>query len=342
MKVAEHPALLAMNTFGVSAKAGLQIEVESEEDVLLLPAFDRKRDFVLGGGSNVLFVEDVPGTVFMNRIRGIEVIDEDTEQALVEVGAGENWHDLVSWCLRRQLHGLENLALIPGMAGAAPIQNIGAYGVELASVLDAVTAWDWHSSAWTVLDAEQCGFSYRDSIFKSTDDGRYFITSIRLRLAKHFRAQLNYGDLKAELDSAGVTRPSAADVFAAVIRLRRRKLPDPAVQGNAGSFFKNPVVSQDQLEFLLQRHPALPVWNMGQNEAKISAAWMIEHCGLKGYQHGGAAVSTQHALVLLNNNQASGRAILQLARHVQKEVQQQFGVSLEPEPRIYLGSRTAC
>lgn len=341
MKVAEHPALLGMNTFGVSARAGLLIEVESEEDVLLLPAFDRTRDFVLGGGSNVLFVEDVPGTVFMNRIRGIEVIDEDKEQALVEAGAGENWHELVSWCLRRHLHGLENLALIPGMAGAAPIQNIGAYGVELASVLDAVTAWDWQSSTWTVLDVEQCGFSYRDSIFKTPDEGRYFITSIRLRLTKQFRAQLNYSELKTELDRAGVSHPLAADVFAAVIRLRRRKLPDPSVQGNAGSFFKNPVVSLDQLEFLRQRHPALPVWNMGPNEAKISAAWMIEHCGLKGYQHRGAAVSTQHALVLLNQNNASGRAVWQLARRVQEEVQRQFGISLEPEPRIYLGSWTA-
>jgi UDP-N-acetylmuramate dehydrogenase len=341
MKVAEHPSLLERNTFGVSASAGLLIEVESEEDVLALPGFDPTRDFVLGGGSNVLFVEDIPGTAFLNRIRGIEVIDEDEERALVEAGAGENWHELVSWCLRRQLYGLENLALIPGLVGAAPIQNIGAYGVELASVLDAVTAWDWHSAAWAVLSKEQCGFGYRDSVFKAHCNGRYLITSIRLRLAKRFRAQLNYSGLQEELDGAGISHPAAADVFAAVIRLRQKKLPDPAATGNAGSFFKNPVISLDQLESLHLRFPNLPVWDMGQNEAKISAAWMIEQCGLKGYQRDGAAVSAQHALVLLNQNNASGLAIWRLARHVQEEIQLRFGIRLEPEPRIYLGSEQA-
>ena len=335
MKVREQPSLRALNTFGVCARASLLIEVESEEDVVSLPQLDPQMDFVLGGGSNVLFVTDVPGTVFLNRIAGIEVIEENAHDALIEAGAGENWHGLVCWTLRRGLYGLENLSLIPGLAGAAPMQNIGAYGVELAPMLESVTAWDWQTAGWVVLNNEQCGFGYRDSRFKSAQAGRYFITSIRLRLHKHFHAQLEYSGLQEELESTGVSHPAAADVSAAVIRLRQRKLPDPAVQGNAGSFFKNPVISLDRLESLRGRFPALPAWTLSATEAKIPAAWLIENCGLKGYQHQGAAVSERHALVLLNRNKASGLAIWQLAQHVQCQVRLRFGITLEPEPRIY-------
>jgi len=335
MKVAENPSLQAMNTFGVPAHGNLLLEVENEEDVLSLPQFDQARDFILGGGSNVLFVSDVPGTVFLNRIGGIETVEENAHEALIEVGAGENWHGLVTWSVGRGLYGLENLALIPGLVGAAPIQNIGAYGVELASVLDSVTAWDWHKANWAVLNNGQCSFDYRDSIFKSAQAGRYFITSIRLRLQKSFNAQLDYPDLNEELHSAAVGRPRAADVYEAVIRLRRRKLPDPVLQGNAGSFFKNPVIPVDQLQSLRLSFPSLPAWTMGDERAKISAAWMIEHCGLKGHRHRGAAVSTQHALVLVNQDNATGLAIWQLAQRVQHEVQRRFGIVLEPEPKIY-------
>jgi len=336
MKVEERPSLFAMNTFGVPAHAALLVEVDNEEDLLSMPSFNPARDFVLGGGSNVLFVDDVPGTVFLNRISGIEIIEKDDQHALVEVGAGENWHRLVNWTLDRQLFGLENLALIPGLAGAAPIQNIGAYGVELASVLEFVSAWDWHTASWVVLKNEQCKFSYRDSIFKSGSAERYFITSIGLKLARQFHPQLNYSGLQDALNEAGIRRPAAADVLAAVIRLRQNKLPDPAVEGNAGSFFKNPVVSLDRLEDLRRRFPSIPVWKLNDSEAKISAAWMIEQCGLKGHQHLGASVSTRHALVLLNQGGAQGISIWQLAKKVQEQVRQKFGVELEPEPRIYL------
>lgn len=336
MKVVEHPSLLALNTFGVAAHASLLVEVENDEDVLSVPRFDPAQDFVLGGGSNVLFVSDVPGTVLLNRISGIEVVAQDEQQALVEVGAGEIWHGLVTWSLRQGLYGLENLALIPGLAGAAPMQNIGAYGVELASLLDSVTAWDWQTASWAVLDREQCSLGYRDSLFKSAQAGRYFITSIRLRLQKQFSAQLHYPGLEEELHGAGIRQPTAADVCAAVMRLRQRKLPDPAVAGNAGSFFKNPLLGQDQFEILRGQFPSLPAWPMDDQRVKVSAAWMIEQCGLKGYQHNGAAVSRRHALVLLNRHQASGLDIWQLARHVQREVRLRFGITLEPEPRIYL------
>lgn len=335
MKVKERPSLREMNTFGVSAQAALLVEVNDEEDVLSMPSYDPARDFVLGGGSNVLFVDDVPGTVFLNRIKGIEIIESDKEHALIEVGAGENWHRLVTWSVQQGLFGLENLAMIPGLAGAAPIQNIGAYGVELSSVLEFVCAWDWQTSSWVVLSNEQCGFRYRDSIFRSTSAERYFITSIRLRLARRFRPRLDYGGLKETLAGAGVAHPAATDVMMAVIRLRQKKLPDPAVEGNAGSFFKNPVVSSERIRSLLERFPDMPVWKVSEREAKVSAAWMIERCGLKGRQHMEAAVSMRHALVLVNQGRARGIAIWQLAEQVQDQVRQQFGVELEPEPRIY-------
>ncbi len=196
MKVLERPSLKSLNTFGVEASAGLLLTIETEEDLLSLPAFDPHMDFVLGGGSNVLFTSDVPGTVFLNRITGKEIISEHGGYAQLEVGAGENWHQLVRWSLDQGLSGLENLSLIPGLAGAAPIQNIGAYGVELSSVLELVTAWDWQNSTWVTFNRDECRFGYRDSFFKSEDTGRYFITSIRLQLNRQFKPQLDYAGLR--------------------------------------------------------------------------------------------------------------------------------------------------
>jgi len=302
---------------------------------LHVPSLDPARDLILGGGSNILLIDDVPGTVLLNRIRGIAVIEENDQYVLVEAGAGENWHGLVSWSIQEGLSGIENLALIPGLAGAAPIQNIGAYGVELSSLLHSVTAWDMHQGKWTVLSGEECGFSYRDSLFKSAQPGRYLITSICLKLAKQFEPQLAYAGLAGTLLAAGITEPVAADVFAAVISMRRSKLPDPAVVGNAGSFFKNPVISRGQLESLLQRFHDLPHWDQGPLFARIPAGWLIEHCQLKGYRLDGAEVSRQHALVLVNCGQASGTAIWKLAQHVQNVVFDRFGIPLEPEPVIY-------
>jgi UDP-N-acetylmuramate dehydrogenase len=334
MKVVEQPSLRALNSFGVAARAGLLIAFDSEEDVLALPAFDPSRDLVLGGGSNLLFVTDVPGTVFHNHILGKAVVDEQDGQALVEVGAGENWHELVCWALDQGLHGLENLSLIPGNAGAAPIQNIGAYGVELASVLDGVTAWDWQRGCWVRFGLEECRLGYRDSRFRSDETDRYLLTSIRLRLSRHFQPQLEYAGLREELAAAGLRRPSAREVSEAVIRIRRRKLPDPARLGNAGSFFKNPLVAAGRAEELVARFPGLPRWPDGAGRSKLSAAWMVEDCGLKGYREGDAAVSERHALVLVNHGAASGRDIAALAATVQRRVRDRFGLLLEPEPRL--------
>jgi len=334
MKVFECPSLGALHTFGVDASAQLLIVIESEEDLLSVPSFDPARDFVLGGGSNVIFVTDVPGTVFQNRILGRGITQTTSEHALLEAGAGENWHDLVRWSLDQGLAGIENLSLIPGQAGAAPIQNIGAYGVELSSVLHGVTAWDWQRCSWTHFDPAACRLSYRDSLFKGEAVDRYLITSIQLHLDRVFHPRLDYAGLREELAESCGDNVSATDVSDAVIRLRRRKLPDPAVNGNAGSFFKNPQVDLEQAEALVATHPGLPVWPATNGRAKLSAAWMIECCGLKGARAGDAAVSTLHALVLVNLGAATGADVLTLAERVQKTVAEEFGVNLEPEPRL--------
>jgi UDP-N-acetylmuramate dehydrogenase len=334
MKVSERSPLKALNSFSVPAMAGLLLTVEREEDLLDLPAFNPSCDLILGDGTNLLLTSDVPGTVFHNRITARSILEDDGQTAVLEIGAGENWHALVRWTLNQQLCGLENLSLIPGSVGAAPIQNIGAYGVELSSVLDRVTAWDWQTSAWVSLGAADCNLAYRDSLFRSGAPTRYLITSIRLRLSRRFEPRLDYAGLREELAARGIARPSALDVSDAVIRLRRRKLPDPARIGNAGSFFKNPIVDADKAARLLADHPELPVWPAGDGAMKLSAAWMIERCGLKGHREGDAAVSARHALVLVNHGAATGPEILRVAQTVQAAVDNEFGVLLEPEPRI--------
>lgn len=332
MKATQNPSLRSLNSFGLDARAALLLEIETEEDLLNAPAFNPRLDLVLGGGSNVVFASNVPGNVFLNRIAGIDIVGESDDDCLVEVGAGENWHRLVRWSLQEGLSGLENLSLIPGSAGAAPIQNIGAYGVELESVIEQVSCWDWQRACWAVFKREECRFGYRDSRFKTVEADRYLVTSIRLRLSRTFRPQLAYQGLQEAL--AGRDRPTALDVSNAIIEIRRRKLPDPDEQGNAGSFFKNPVVGMDTAEELRMRFPALPTWPQDNDRCKLSAAWMIEQCGLKGSRCGAAAVSKQHALVLVNLGSASGSDVLGLASRIQDTVATEFGIQLEPEPRI--------
>jgi UDP-N-acetylmuramate dehydrogenase len=334
MKAVERPSLKALNSFGLEASAALLLAVESEEDVLSLPGYDAACDLVLGGGSNVVLAGDVPGTVFHIRIPGRHVVDEQGDHAMVEIGAGEGWHSLVRWSLERGYSGLENLSLIPGTVGAAPLQNIGAYGVELAEVLDSVTAWDWQRAGWVNFDRDDCRLGYRDSLFKSGCPGRFLITSIRLRLERAFRPRLDYAGLREELSAAGVGRPTALDVSDAIIRIRQRRLPDPATVGNAGSFFKNPVVARAEADALQSRFPGLPAWPQGDGRTKLSAAWMVERCGLKGLREGDAAVSERHALVLVNRGAATGTQVIRLARRIQAIVAEAFGILLEPEPRL--------
>ena len=334
MKLTRNASLKAFNTFGVDASAGLMLTLENEEDLLSLPPFDPGRDFILGGGSNVLIATDIPGTVFHNRITGKEIVDTSNDHAWIEAGAGENWHELVRWALKNNLSGLENLSLIPGLAGAAPIQNIGAYGMELASVLESVTAWDLSLSEWKTFSREDCELAYRDSRFKTAEPGRFLITSIRLRLDRRFRPRLDYSGLGEELSRDSAGQATAIEVSNAVIRLRQRKLPDPATSGNAGSFFKNPVLKRDEGQPLMDRFPGLPAWPLEDGTIKVSAAWMIEHCGLKGHRTGDAGISDRHALVIVNHGAATGEEILRLARNIQSTVHDTFGIMLEAEPRI--------
>ena len=337
MKTEHKVSLKSFNTFGVEANAERLVKLECLEDIGHLSAnsFDREADLVLGGGSNILFCADLPGTLYLNRIKGRNIIGEDDASVLVEVSAGENWHEFVLWALDQGFSGLENLSLIPGLAGAAPMQNIGAYGVEISALMDSVNTYDWRSGEVVNMANEECRFSYRDSRFKSIDPGRFLILSCRLRLPKEFVPCLSYAGLTAELSAMNVDDPNAKQVSDAVVRIRQRKLPDPAVLGNAGSFFKNPEVSTDIAEYLQSQHQQFPVYSVAKKSCKLSAAWMIEQCGWKGFRQGDAGVSEDHALVLVNHGTAKGSEIFSLSEQVAESVLDRFGIVLEREPQVF-------
>ena len=337
MKRSHNASLKHLNSFSVEARAGQILALESEQDLRTLAAehrFNPQNDLVLGGGSNVLFAADLEGNVILNRIKGKKISEDSGDNVLIEACGGENWHQLVLWSLEQGLSGIENLSLIPGLAGAAPMQNIGAYGVELADVLESVQALELATGQVHEFTHADCQFGYRDSRFKSVDANRFLITRIRLRLQRTFTANLGYAGLSDELQVAGISEPTARQVSDAVIRIRRQKLPDPQIIGNAGSFFKNPVVSRSSAELLKIDFNAIPVYPTHDDKAKLSAGWMIDQCGWKGHREGDAGVSDQHALVLVNYGNASGQHILELANAISESVHHRFGVELQPEPRI--------
>jgi UDP-N-acetylmuramate dehydrogenase len=289
---------------------------------------------VLGGGSNLLFAGDPPGTVIALETRGISIVEEDGDLAVVRVDAGATWHEFVLWSLEQGLCGLENLALIPGTVGAAPIQNIGAYGVEVRERIRAVEAFDRRENAMARLDNAACAFSYRDSLFKRDPD-HYLVTAVEFALPRTPSPRLDYAGIGDELAAMGIAHPTPTQVAHAVIRIRQRKLPDPAVLGNAGSFFKNPVVPAATAADLQSAHPSLPVFRgNGDDTRKLSAAWLIDQCGWKGHREGDAGVAASHALVLVNHGHATGAQLLDLARRIAGSVRERFGVAIEPEPRI--------
>jgi len=288
---------------------------------------------VLGEGSNVLFAGDFPGLVLRPAFAAVQVVEDDATTALVRAEAGHGWDALVDWTLARGLVGLENLALIPGLAGAAPIQNIGAYGTEVGEFISSVEAWDRTSRGLVRLGRDECGFGYRDSVFRHEAE-RWIVTAVEFALPRARNLRLDYAGVREELAALGATEPTATNVAEAVRRLRRRKLPDPAVIGNAGSFFKNPVVPAVLAETLLAKNASMPVYPAGDGSSKLSAAWLIEACGWRGFRDGDAGISAQHALVLVNHGRAGGDELLSVARRVAGSVEQSFGVRLEPEPRI--------
>jgi len=330
-------SLKALNTFGVEARARFFARIERTDQLAAVLADPRVRDLpriVLGGGSNLLFTGDVDGLVLKIEITGTRELAPTAEHWRIEVGAGENWHATVQRLIEMGRPGLENLALIPGQVGAAPIQNIGAYGLELAERFEALTAWDIERSERVTMSLADCAFGYRDSAFKGPLAGRRIVLAVTLALPRRWQPVVGYADVANELAARSVAEPMPRDVFDAVVAIRRRKLPDPAHIGNAGSFFKNPIVSRDKRAELIARFPSLVSYPLAGGRFKLAAGWLIDAAGLRGATRGRAGVYERQALVLVNRGGATGREILALAREVQDKVAEKFGVRLEPEPMI--------
>jgi len=335
----ENAPLASRNTLRVNARARLLAELRDAArlpELLDFPAVRQAPLLVLGEGSNLLLAGDFDGTVLAMATRGVQV-EQDGDVARIAVAAGERWDDFVRWSLGQGFAGLENLILIPGTVGAAPIQNIGAYGTEVAEFIESVEAWDTKERRVAQLARATCAFGYRDSLFKH-EPGRYIVTAVRFALPRSRELRLDYAGIREELARMGVDKPAPFHVAEAVVRLRTRKLPDPAVIGNAGSFFKNPIVDTAQAETLKREHPELPAWPQPDGRSKLSAAWLIEAAGLKGSRDGDAGISNRHALVLVNHGHASGGELWTFAQAVIATVQAKFGVRLEPEP-VVVGAR---
>ncbi len=331
----ENAALDGRNSLRVAARARRLVDIHDASrlpEVLALPEIEQDPLLILGGGSNVLFVDDYPGTVIHLDTHGVSVSEHEAHTDIA-VAAGELWDDFVRWSLGQGHAGLENLVMIPGSVGAAPMQNIGAYGREVASYIESVEAWDRRRQQVTQFPAADCAFAYRDSLFKRQPDA-YIITAVRFRLPKTAPLCLDYAGVNEQLRRMGVDRPTPFHVADAVVQLRTRKLPDPAIIGNAGSFFKNPQLDADAADRLLGKHAALPHWPMPDGRIKLSAAWMIDACGFKGLREGDAGISNRHALVLVNHGTATGGELWALAQQVIRAVEDRFGLTLEPEPRI--------
>jgi len=305
------------------------------KQILSSPEVKDKPFIILGGGSNVLFTGDFDGIIIRNAIEGIEVVKEDNDSVYVKASAGEKWHDVVLYCVNRNYGGIENLSLIPGTIGAGPIQNIGAYGVELKDVLVELEAMNIHTLEVRTFTNAECKFGYRDSIFKRDEKGKYIILSVTLRLNKNPKVNVSYGSLSKELESMGVTNPSIKDVSNAVIKIRSSKLPDPDKLGNAGSFFKNPVISDVEFVKIKEEHPNVISFPSADGYVKLAAGWLIEQSGWKGKQIGDAGVHKDQALVLVNYGNATGKEIYDLSTQVINSVKEKFGVELERKVNIF-------
>ncbi|WP_027795745.1 UDP-N-acetylmuramate dehydrogenase [Paraburkholderia acidipaludis] len=328
--------LRAHNTFGFDVRARFACRIDTEA-ALTEAARDPRAaglaTLVLGGGSNIVLTRDFDGLVLLVALRGRRLVREDEEAWYVEAAAGENWHDFVAWTLEAGMPGLENLALIPGTVGAAPIQNIGAYGLEMAERCVSVRAIERATGAVAEFDVAQCAFGYRDSFFKREGRDRYVITAVTFRLPKQWRPNAGYADLARALAESGrAEAPDARAVFDAVVAVRRAKLPDPQLLGNAGSFFKNPVIEAAQFDALLEREPQIVSYRQADGRVKLAAGWLIDRCGWKGRALRAAAVHDRQALVLVNRGGATGADILELAQAIRRDVEARFGVLLEQEP----------
>jgi len=357
MLVEKNVPLQSCNTFHIVAKAFSLVRIAGAADLLAViadPQLAVQPKFILGGGSNIVLTGDVKPLVLKIEIMGRRVLQETDKGTLLEAGAGENWHQFVAWSLAQGYPGLENLAMIPGTVGATPVQNIGAYGIELQDRFHSLDLVDLHTGTRHTLDAAQCGFGYRDSVFKhAAPEGlaplaptgavpaagfglrdRVVITHVRFLLPKPWKPELGYADLARKIQETGITTPDAQQVFDWVCAIRSAKLPDPAVLGNAGSFFKNPTVTREQCDDIIAREPRIVHYPMDNGSIKLAAGWLIDACGWKGKAVGNAAVYERQALVLVNRGQATGGEVMTLAGAIQTSVYERFGIMLEPEPVV--------
>jgi len=345
MIVEQNVPLQAHNSFGIVAKARALVRVRSEvevQQVLADAEYGSVPKFVLGGGSNIVLTGDVRQLVLKVEVPGRRLIEDGPRALVVEAGAGENWHEFLTWTLDQGYPGLENLALIPGTAGASPVQNIGAYGVELQDRFESLDAIDLFTGKIFSLDAAQCAFGYRDSVFKHMAakegdfglGGRAMILRVRFRLPKPWKPVLGYLDLERKMHETGIRQPTARQIYDWVCAIRGAKLPDPRVIGNAGSFFKNPTVTPEQCQDIIAREPNIVHYPMPDGSVKLAAGWLIDACGWKGKSVGNAGVYEKQALVLVNRGGATGGEVVTLARAIQTSVYERFGIRLEPEPVV--------
>ncbi len=335
MKFQENYNLQALNTFGLACVAKRFLRVESVDELLgFLENYNKESLLILGGGSNLLFTQNFEGTVLKNEIKGIEVVKEDDENIWLKVGAGEVWHDLVLHCVAENWSGIENLSLIPGTVGASPIQNIGAYGVEAKDVIQTVETINIATQVKRVFEAGECQFGYRDSVFKRELKGQLVITSVVFKLNKNADINISYGAIQLVLDEKGIIKPTIKDVSDTIISIRQSKLPNPKEIGNAGSFFKNPVISMELYNQLKISHPKIPGYPIDEKTIKIPAGWLIEQAGWKGKVIGEIGVHKNQALVLVNYGNGSGKELKKLAFEIKDDVFSKFNVEIVPEVNI--------
>lgn len=336
MNLKENISLREFNSFGIDVKASKYLYVQTIETLKEALAQDHsKNPFILSGGSNLLFMNDLDQMVIHMGLKGIEVLEQTNDEVLVKAMAGEVWHEFVLWCIEHHYGGLENLSLIPGYVGSAPIQNIGAYGVEQGDRFHCCEVLDRTTNELVTLANNDCKFGYRDSIFKSKHQNRYIITSVIYKLQKsNHKLHMDYGAIQTVLKDKGIKNPTIKDVSEAVIQIRSEKLPNPKELGNSGSFFKNPIIDQPQLESLQKTYPEIPHYTQENNQVKIAAGWLIEKAGFKGQRIGNVGSHHKQALVLVNHGNATGKEVYEFAMEIIKKIHKQFGITLEPEVRI--------
>lgn len=336
MHIKQNISLKPYNTFGIDAKAKSFVSISNLndlKDILKIKGYDNK--LILGGGSNILLTKDFDGLAIHINLKGIEIISETNNTGVVKANAGENWHEFVLWCINNDFGGIENLSLIPGNVGTAPIQNIGAYGVELKDTFVSCEAISLETKKIKTFTKEECNFGYRNSIFKQEVKGKYIITSVTFKLTKQqHKLNINYGTIVSELETLNIKKPTIKNISEIIIGIRESKLPNPKEIGNSGSFFKNPVVSTSLYNTLLKNHKEIPSYPISENEIKIPAGWLIEKAGFKGKRFGNYGVHKKQALVLVNYGDAKGSDILNLSKLIQKTIKRLFNISIETEVNI--------